>query len=400
MTPQSVSSRIGISGPTNPRNRTAILRNRTGTGGEVAGFTEVAALPRHCRAEKDAGLQPRFHPPFQTIVSRPRFLPDHFMLALIATIAFASVFPCRGEAAVLVDGCTNAGIALLFFLHGAKLSREAIVAAATHWRLHALVLLTTFAVFPLLGLAFRPLLSPLVTPALYTGVLFLCTLPSTVQSSIAFTSMAKGNVPAAVCSASASSLLGIFVTPAVASLVLSSHAASGSPWHTIASVTLQLFVPFLCGQLLRPAIGTWIERHRSLVRVIDEGSILLIVYSAFSEAIAQGLWHQVPLSALAGLVAINVILLAAALVSTLTISKWLGFDRADRITIVFCGSKKSLSFGITVARVLFTSHAVGAAVLPLMLFHQIQLLVCAALAKRWGAVQQAHERESIARETT
>ncbi|HEU0151460.1 MAG TPA: bile acid:sodium symporter family protein [Bradyrhizobium sp.] len=317
-------------------------------------------------------------------MSRPRFLPDNFILALIGTLVLASILPCRGAAAVVVDHLTNLAIALLFFLHGAKLSRQAVIAGASHWRLHVLVLLTTFVLFPLFGVAFKPLLLPLVTPALYAGILFLCTLPSTVQSSIAFTSIAKGNVPAAVCSASASSIIGIFVTPVLVSIVLSNHLRSGSAWRTIGEIVLQLFVPFVCGQLIRPLIGGWIERNESIVSAVDQGSILLIVYSAFSAAVDEGLWHQVPPSALVGLLVVDSVLLAAALITTAVVSKWLGFDRADRMTIVFCGSKKSLSQGITIAKVIFASHTAGGAVLPLMLFHQIQLMVCAALAQRWG----------------
>ena len=317
-------------------------------------------------------------------LSRPKFLPDNFTLALIGTLVLASLLPCRGAALEAVDHLTNVAIALLFFLHGAKLSRQAVIAGASNWRLHALVLLTTFVLFPLFGLALKPLLAPLVTPALYAGILFLCTLPSTVQSSIAFTAIAKGNVPAAICSASASSIIGIFVTPVVVSLVLSSHVGSGSAWITIGEIVLQLFVPFVCGQLLRPLIGGWIDRHESIVGMVDPGSILLIVYSAFSEAVDEGLWHQIPPSALAGLVVADGVLLAAALITTGLVSKWLGFERADRVTIVFCGSKKSLSQGVTMAKVIFASHTVGAAVLPLMLFHQIQLMVCAALAQRWS----------------
>lgn len=319
-----------------------------------------------------------------TSMSRPRFLPDNFILALIGTLVLASILPCRGAAAVVVDHLTNLAIALLFFLHGAKLSRQAVIAGASHWRLHVLVLLTTFVLFPLFGVAFKPLLLPLVTPALYAGILFLCTLPSTVQSSIAFTSIAKGNVPAAVCSASASSIIGIFVTPVLVSIVLSNHLRSGSAWRTIGEIVLQLFVPFVCGQLIRPLIGGWIERNESIVSAVDQGSILLIVYSAFSAAVDEGLWHQVPPSALVGLLVVDSVLLAAALITTAVVSKWLGFDRADRMTIVFCGSKKSLSQGITIAKVIFASHTAGGAVLPLMLFHQIQLMVCAALAQRWG----------------
>lgn len=152
-------------------------------------------------------------------MSRPRFLPDNFTLALIATVLLATFLPCSGQTAVVFEWVTNIGIGLLFFLHGAKLSRQAIIAGMTHWRLHLLVFACTFVMFPLLGLALKPALSPMVTPELYLGILFLCALPATVQSSIAFTSLARGNVPAAVCSASVSSLLGVFLTPLLVKLM-------------------------------------------------------------------------------------------------------------------------------------------------------------------------------------
>jgi solute carrier family 10 (sodium/bile acid cotransporter), member 7 len=311
-------------------------------------------------------------------MTRPKFLPDNFTLALVGTVTLASLLPCRGEVGVAFNSLTDVAIGLLFFLHGAKLSREAIVAGATNWRLHVVVLASTFVLFPLLGIALKPILSPLVTPALYVGILFLCTLPSTVQSSIAFTSMAKGNVPAAVCSASASSLLGIFISPALVGVVVSNHgAAGGSAWHT--------------GQSLRPVIGKWVDKHKFLLRFVDQGSILLVVYVAFSEAVNEGIWHNISLQALGGLVVANIVLLGLTLSITSFASKRLGFSRADQITIVFCGSKKSLASGIPMAKVIFASHA-GAVVLPLMLFHQIQLMTCAVLAQRWGARDLSAER--------
>ncbi|HTH62421.1 MAG TPA: bile acid:sodium symporter family protein [Paraburkholderia sp.] len=326
-------------------------------------------------------------------MARPKLLPDNFTLMLVGTVILASLVPVHGAATVPFDWFTNFAVGLLFFLHGAKLSREAVVAGATHWRLHALVLACTFVLFPLLGLALRPIFSPIVTPELYAGVLFLCTLPSTVQSSIAFTSIARGNVPAAVCSASASSLLGIFITPALVSVIVTQHAGAGSSaWHTIWNIVLQLLVPFVAGQLLRPMMGRWIERHRHLTKFVDQGSILLVVYGAFSEAVIEGLWHHVPLAALGGLVVVNAVLLAIALTITIFVSKRLGFSRADQITIIFCGSKKSLASGVPMAKVIFATSGVGAAVLPLMLFHQIQLMVCAALAQRWGARDMSGER--------
>lgn len=316
----------------------------------------------------------------------PFLIPDRFTLSLVGTVVVASALPCRGQAAVVVNALTNAAVGLLFFLHGAKLSREAVLAGALHWRLHALVLASTFILFPLLGLAFKPLFAPLISPPLYAGVLFLCTLPSTVQSSIAFTSIAKGNVPAAVCAASASSLIGIFITPTLVGIVINTHAAgSRSPWQTIGNIVVQLLVPFVAGQLLRPVVAPWLDRHRRVLRFVDQGSILLVVYMAFSEAVNEGLWRNLQLSTLAGLVLVDGALLGAALLITGWIGKRLRFDRADRITIVFCGSKKSLASGIPMAKVIFSAQALGLTVLPLMLFHQMQLMVCAALAQRWGA---------------
>ena len=328
-------------------------------------------------------------------MARPKLLPDNFTLCLLATVATASLLPSRGETAVVFDWITNFAIGLLFFLHGAKLSREAALAGATHWRLHLLVLLCTFGMFPLLGLVLKPLLLPLVTPALYAGVLFLCTLPSTVQSSIAFTSMAKGNVPAAVCSASASSLLGIFITPVLASVVVSSNTAGGISLHTIWGIVLQLLVPFVAGQLARPLIGQWVARHRSFLRYVDQGSILLVVYTAFSEAVNEGIWRQTPLLALGGVLVVCAVVLGLALVITYFTARRLGFDRADQITIIFCGSKKSLASGIPMAKVLFAGHALGSVVLPLMLFHQMQLMVCAVLAARWGARPVTEGAEAV-----
>ena len=323
-------------------------------------------------------------------MARSRFIPDNFTLTLIAVVITASLLPCSGKVAVAFNWITNIAIGLLFFMHGAKLSREAIVAGITHWRLHLLVFAATFVMFPLLGVALRPLLQPLVTPDLYVGILFLCALPATVQSAIAFTSMARGNVPAAVCSASASSLIGIFLTPVLVGLLLSQHGAASS-LDAVRAIVLQLLVPFIAGQIARRWIGAWVERHKAVLSTIDRSSILLVVYTAFSEAVIQGLWQQIPLTALAGLVVVCAVLLALALFVTTFAARRLGFSKEDEITIVFCGSKKSLASGIPMARVLFASHAVGAVVLPLMLFHQMQLMVCAVLAQRYA--MRAKEEE-------
>jgi sodium/bile acid cotransporter 7 len=307
---------------------------------------------------------------------------DGFTLALLATVLLASLLPSRGEGASVVAGAADLAIALLFFLHGARLSPEAALAGAVHWRLHLTVLAATFVLFPLLGLAARPLLSGLLPPPLVLGVLFLCALPSTVQSSIAFTSIAGGNVPAAVFGASASSLLGLILTPVLIGL-MASVQGHGLSLASVEAILVQLLLPFLAGQLLHRRIGAWIRRQR-LLGLVDRGAILLIVYSAFSEAVAQGLWRQVSPGALALLAVVDALLLAIVLIATTWASRRLGFSRRDEIAIVFCGSKKSLASGIPLAGIIFAGPAVGMVLLPIMLFHQIQLFACALLARRYA----------------
>lgn len=316
-----------------------------------------------------------------------RYRPDPFTLALLATVALASLLPPRGAAAAGFDRATDAAIALLFFLHGARLARAAILAGITHWRLHLAILASTFLLFPLLGLALKPLAGALLTPELYAGVLFLCALPSTVQSSIAFTSLAGGNVPAAVCAASASNLLGIFLTPLLAGALLATRGGLAAPLTAVRDIVLLLLVPFAAGHLLRPWLGGWAERHRRLLRYTDQGTVLLVVYSAFGAAVASGLWRDTPARALAGTLAIAALLLAAALGLTAFAGRRLGFDRADRIALLFCGSKKSLASGVPMAKLLFAGQAagLGAIVLPVIVFHQMQLMVCAAIAQRYAA---------------
>jgi len=319
-------------------------------------------------------------------MKRPRFLPDNFTLMLITCVVLASILPCRGVVAAGFNQLTNVAISLLFFLHGAKLSREAALAGLTHWRLHLTVLAATFVLFPVLGVVLHPVLEPLVTPALYLGILYICVLPSTVQSSIAFTSVAHGNIPAAVCSASASSLIGIFITPLLVGLLVMPHSGAGGidSGSAVMQIIELLLIPFIAGQIARRWIYSWIQRHPILVKIVDQGSILLVVYTAFSEAINEGLWHQLPLPALLGVAIVSAILLAIMMLITTFGSRLLGFNKEDEITIVFCGSKKSLASGIPMAKVLFVGHPIGMLVLPLMLFHQLQLMVCAVLAQRYA----------------
>jgi solute carrier family 10 (sodium/bile acid cotransporter), member 7 len=308
---------------------------------------------------------------------------DRFLAAILLTVGLACVMPARGETAVAVGWLTDAAIALLFLLHGAQLSPEAAFLGLRQWRLHTLVFLGTFALFPLLGIAAHVLAPSLLPASLWPGFLLLTALPSTVQASIAFTSVAGGNVPAALCSASASNLFGIFLTPMIAGYLLASHGI-GLSAHSVLAIVVQLLLPFAAGQLLRPWLGAFITRHARILKFVDYGSILLIVYSAFSHGVVNGIWHQVDVAQLVRLALVNAALLAVVITTLTFASRRLGFSRADEITIVFCGSKKSLASGLPMASVLFAGH-VGLGVIPVMLFHQIQLMVCASLARRYAA---------------
>jgi sodium/bile acid cotransporter 7 len=309
---------------------------------------------------------------------------DGYIVLLLGTVGLATLLPATGVAATVAGRSVNVAVGLLFFLYGARLSPREALAGVRHWRLHLLILGCTFVLFPLLGEAARLLPDAVLGPQLLTGVLFLTLLPSTVQSSIAFTSMARGNVAAAICAATFSSLVGIVLTPLLAAWLLASAAGVRISGGQIFDIVLQLLVPFALGQLLRRWVGPWIRRHRVVTLVVDRGSILLIVYSAFSEGVREGIWGQVTVTQILWLAAVCLALLAIVLTLSGVASRRLGFDRADQVTIQFCGSKKSLANGLPLAIILFPAASVGITVLPLMLFHQIQLMVCTVLAQRWG----------------
>jgi sodium/bile acid cotransporter 7 len=303
----------------------------------------------------------------------------------VGAMLAATFMPASGAAVPILGHVTTAAIALLFFMHGAKLSGEAIKAGLSHWRLHLLVLACTFVMFPLLGLLLKPLALTLLTPELYLGILFLCALPSTFQASIAFTALARGNVAAAVCSASASNFAGIFLTPLlVGALVL--HGAEGhqSSFDSIISFARQLLLPFVAGQVMRRWIGAWVDRNKAMLKYVDQGSILLVVYAAFSEAVGQGLWHQLTPATFFNLGVVSCVLLGLVMVIMVFVSRRLGFSKEDQIAIVFCGSKKSMASGVPMAKVLFASSSFGMLIVPMMLFHQIQLMVCAMLAQHYA----------------
>ncbi len=320
-----------------------------------------------------------------------QFLPDGFTMAIVATVIVASIIPCHGIGAVIFNDLTTLAIAVMFFMQGARLSRQAVIAGLSHWRLHLTILASTFVLFPVLVFSFRALFPHLLSPPILMGLLYVSLLPSTVQSSIAFTSIAHGNVPAAICSATLSTILGVILTPIMASLLLNTHGAGdgGVGLRSVGAIFAELLLPFVLGQLLRPWIADWATRKGHILKYTDRGSIILVVYTAFSAAVLRGLWHQLPLSGFAEIIISNGVLLALVLLITTFGSRLLGFAQPEEIAIVFCGSKKSVATGVPMANVLFGASTVGLVVLPLIIFHQMQLMVCAVLAKRYARRYEA-----------
>lgn len=313
---------------------------------------------------------------------------DWFLIGMIAAVIVATLLPQAGQSGgwLHLDRLGTVGIFLLFFLHGMGLSASNLKHGATRWRLHLLVQSCTYVVFPLWWWVLKLVLGERLPADLWLGLFYLAVLPSTVSSSVALTALARGNVAAAVLNATLSSLLGVLLTPLLASLAMS---GSGMPalhlGDTMLKIAVMLVLPFALGQLLRPWMGAWFLRVKPATAWLDRGVILLLVWCAFSDSVADGLWsrHGWPLLLLS---VVGVLLfLFPMLWLTRRLARWLGLPVEDEIVAVFCGSKKTLASGVPMARVLFEgSPSLGVLVLPIMLYHQLQLFVCTLLAKRYA----------------
>lgn len=315
-----------------------------------------------------------------SLLSRLRL--DPLIIGLVLAAIIASIFPLSGVASDGMRVFTQACVALLFFLHGARLLPQTVLAGLANWRLHLTIIACSFVMFPLMALPISLLVPTFMPPELFVGFVFLCILPSTIQSSIAFTSIAGGNVSAAVVAASASNMLGVFLTPLLATLIL--HSEGGVNIDAIESVAMQLLAPFVLGQLTQKWVGGWVRAHPKTLKFVERGSIICVAYLAFSDAMAAGAWQAVTAMDVFVLVSVVSALLAAVLLMTRLMARRLGFSREDEIAIVFCGSKKSMGSGLPMANIIFAGQTLGLLILPMMLYHQIQLIVCAFLAQAYA----------------
>ena len=308
---------------------------------------------------------------------------DPFLMAIIAAAVVASFLPATGVGAQVLSWATKVAIFCLFFLYGARLHPEDAVRGLKHWRLHLTILASTFVVFPLIGLAIGQLPGWALAPALIPGMVYVTLCPSTVQSSINFTSIARGNVAGAIVSASASNLLGVFLTPLLAIALMNTTGNANVGLGSILDLVVQILLPFILGQLSRRWTADFVARHKKL-KLFDQASIVMVVYAAFSQGVREGIWSMVGWVDIVALVVVCLVLLAFMLWLTWFTARRLGFNRADVIAIQMCGTKKSLATGLPMATVLFAGQPIGLIMLPLMVFHQAQLMACSWLAARYA----------------
>ena len=320
---------------------------------------------------------------------------DTYMLLLLGTVLAGILLPAQGAAADGLRHVTFWAVALLFFLYGAKLDPTAVRDGMLNWRLQGLTFGATYVMFPVLGLLLAAVFNTLLGPTVTLGILFLAVLPSTVQSSIAFTSIAGGNVPAAICAASVSNIVGIALTPALVAIFL--HQGDGSiSIDAVTKIGMQILLPFAAGQILRTWVGGFVKRHTVLTMVVDRGAIMLIVFSAFSASTVSGLWGSIQVSTLVSLFAVVWIFLALSMGAMIGVGRLARLPYASRAVLFYCGSTKSLASGLPIATALFAPDIVGAIVLPLMIYHMSQLVVCAFVSQK-SAVLPSKVPRDIAR---
>ncbi len=312
-----------------------------------------------------------------------RFAPDPFTLGLIVTLVAASLWPASEAMAPTVARATDVAITVMFFLYGTKLAPSRVVEGIAHWRLQSLIFGATWLLFPVLGLILAQILPAVTSRDIVMGLVFLTLLPSTVQSSLAFTSIAGGNLPAAMCAATFSNIAGTVLTPLWVAVALSLQGDADT-WSAIGEIVRLIVVPFAVGQVVRPWLAGWVSRNGRLLAITDRGSILLIVYGAVGRAVRLGIWSRLEASDLVVVVVVEAVLLAGMILTISRAARFVGLERGDEIAAIFCGAKKSLASGVPMAGVLFAPEQAGLVLVPVMLFHQMELMTGAWLSRRYA----------------
>ncbi len=312
---------------------------------------------------------------------------DSFIVALLGCIGLAYFFP---QGVLYQDGqfmalLTGIGVSLIFFFYGLKLPFSTIKSGLSNWRLHLVIQLATFLLFPLLLLPFRLLVDTVEQEHYWLSFFFLAVLPSTVSSSVVMVSIARGNIPAAIFNASISGLIGVVVTPLWMSLFLDFHTENvfvDVYWGLIR----EIIIPVILGLLLQRYFGQWATRHSKKLTLFDKSIILLIVYSSFAESFVSGVFNQVSTSYLIWVfVGVMVFFFLVYVLIWGLVKYAFKFTVADQITALFCGSKKSLTHGSVFGKFLFVNNPyAGLYFLPIMLFHAFQIFVVTIIAQHYN----------------
>jgi sodium/bile acid cotransporter 7 len=316
-----------------------------------------------------------------------RFKLDWFLVGMIAATFLAWLFPGPGSHGGWMhpEVLTKAGIALIFFLHGVALSFAALRAGTLRWPLHLVVQASTFLLFPVIGLLLNAAFAGRISPSLQLGFFYLCALPSTVSSSVALTAAARGNVAGALFNATLSSLLGVVLTPIWVATVLKASATPVPLGPVMLDLALWLVLPLVLGQVSRPILAKWATKNKTRINSADRATILVLVYTSFCDSFQQGVWSTNGWGMLALVVSVAVVLFTLVMTITSAASRALGFSREDQIAAMFCGSKKTLASGVPMARLIFGAHpGIGLILLPIMIYHPLQLVICGMLAQRWA----------------
>ncbi len=325
---------------------------------------------------------------------------DWFLAGMIAAIFLACLFPNPGARGGWMhpEVLVKVGVALIFFLHGVALSFDKLKAGTLRWPLHLIVQCATFVFFPLLGWLFLKLFGRFLPTDLGTGFFYLCALPSTVSSSVAMTAAARGNVPVAVFNATLSSLIGIFLTPLWIGLVIGTSGGSLPLGKVVLDLVLWLLLPLVIGQLSRPVLGKWALGHKPFINNVDKITILLLVYTSFCDSVVDGVWPKngasVLLPAFVGAIVLFVIVFA----TLRAVCAKSNIPPDDSTAVIFCGTKKTLASGVPMAHLIFGANpGLGLILLPILIYHPLQLAICGWLASRWA--KRADMREALLAES-
>lgn len=305
-----------------------------------------------------------------------------FLLTLFAAIFLAYTIPDFGSSSSQVPWkiLTDLGIALVFFFYGVKLNPEQLKAGLSNWKLHVLIQACTFLFFPIIVIVLMQFV-PWIEGDFQKGISFLSVLPSTVSASVVMVSIAGGNLPAAIFNASISSLIGVLITPIWMGWMLEGSSIEMDFWVSFGELSVKVLLPVLIGLFFHQFLFSKIEKYLSKLKYLDQTVILMIVFTSFAQSFSQEIFSPYSIFSLlkVGISMLGLFFMIWGLLEGL--ARIFGFGREDRITALFCGSKKSLVQGVVIGKIIFPDPAIfGLVLLPVMLYHIQQLIAGSILA--------------------